>query len=534
MDNVLNIQPKLINVEDLIINKYYVNIQDGICIYKGSFIYEGNNVYAFEFGKIHGITQTLYMKEEELVNLREYNSNNKKPKLTKLRTTEWKKKLDDVKIKINSDAEQLVELYSKRLSMKGFQFDKDTEDQEKFENGFEFQLSKSQKNAINKIKYSMESERITNTLIFGNVGSGKTFVAMSVMFKCAIQGYQTVLLVPSTVLAQQHYNDFIQYFKPYNINIALLTSGIKKSEKDKTIEDIKTGKATVIIATQSILRDNIEFNNLRFMACDEAHKFGTKDKEKLQMLINNLDCIFLTGTIIPRDLMLCKLQLRDMIELESLSVRKPIITKVLNKWDDNIIKFYIEQELKNDGQIFIVYNDIEGLENMKNRILQINNRLKIGILHGKLSKKETAKIMLDFKNKLLDVLIATTVIEVGVNIPNANLMLVYGAERLGMSASMQVKGRIGRSTRQGYCLLIPTDGCETSDTAKQRLRLLEQTDNITGGMILSEADLKIRGSGKVLSKEQSGHFNDLAMGKDFFFELLSQSVQNKKLEKGIN
>jgi transcription-repair coupling factor (superfamily II helicase) len=540
MENILSMQPNLITRDNLEIGKIYINIQDGICEFRGICDYDGKNVYAFKFGVIHGITQTLYMKEEELINLREYDmpeGSKKKIKLTRLRTMEWAEKVRKAKEKINNEAEQLVELYNKQINKNGFQFPNDDTSLENFMHGFKFNLTKSQFNAIKEIKSKMNSNKMSNVLLLGDTGSGKTAVAMCLMFKCAIQGYQSTLIAPSTILAEQHYTNFIERFKDYpNIRIGLLTSGIKASQKKKVIEDIANNKLDIVIGTQSLLTDKVQFANLKYAIYDEAHSYGIKDKEKLKIKFKDLENILMmTGTAIPRDLLLAKVGLKDVIKLESISIRKPIKSKVIQGWNEQEIKPYVDNEINNNGQIFVMLNDISGLEKMKEKMLKINNKLKIDIIHGKMKKSEINDKMRRFKLGEFNTLVSTSIISVGVDIPRVNLILINNCESLGLAISHQLRGRVGRNSSQSYCLFI-TGNNSLSSVAHKRLEALSSTNQLGGGLILGEIDFKIRGGGQIVSSKmlQSGHFSDEKMGQQYFFELLEQSIQNKKLEKGIN
>lgn len=525
--SILNNEVQYIRAEDLVLNKCYLNTDKGVGIYIGCKLREGIMKYTFKYdGNKH-----VVLTEDELIYVRDYvNYTGKEVKLHSVEKKEFAKQKAKTLEKINSDADSLLEVYAKRLDVKGFKFEEDGAEQEEFENGFEFELTPSQKQTLVEIKSDMISDKVTDRLIYGDVGSGKTAIAMTSIFRCAINHYQSILLVPSTILAQQHYNKFIEQFAKYpDIKICLLTSGLKKSEKVQMIEDIKNGDIDIIIGTQSIL-SGVEFHNLKLLVTDEQHRFGVKDRDKLKVLKGNLEVLEMTATPIPRSLLMTQIGLRDMSVLESIKIRKPIESDVLKDWDEDVIKSYIDRELARDGQVFFIYNNIEALKYMKAKLLLIDSGLKIGIVHGKMKKDEIKSTMNDFINKKFDVLLASTVIEVGVDIPNANTIIIYGAERLGLAQAHQLKGRCGRSNKQAYCLFISTANKQLTNIAKKRLKALKETNNLGGGIKLASIDLQLRGGGSILSTWQNGKMGNDKLPMDYYIELLRNVVIEKKVQ----
>jgi transcription-repair coupling factor (superfamily II helicase) len=535
MENILSMQPKQITKDDLIINNYYININDGICLYKGTCDYDGENVFAFKFGIIHGIVQTLYMKEEELVNLREYDvPEGKKVRLTKLRTNDWFLTRQKIEDKINKEADELIDVYARRLHSKGFRFDKDNVEQKQFEDEFEYIPTTDQLQSVQEIKKDMESSKPMDRILIGDVGYGKTEVAMRAIFKCAIQGHQAIMLAPTNLLASQHHKDFLERFKNYNdkIKIGFLNSKSKPKDKQQMIENIANGTLNIVVSTHSILADNIKFHDLRLLCVDEEQKFGIISKEKLKKLKSNLDVLSMSATPIPRTLFMCNIGLRDISVLTTPPKNKKAIDTKNIQWNDNIITEYIARELDRQGQIYFIDNDIEELETMKQKLLKLVPFLRIAIVHGKLKKKDSDLIMKDFITKKYDLLLATTVIEVGVTVKNCNSIIIYKAESLGISQLHQLRGRCGRNSQQAYCLLVTEENKQINNISKKRLRAMEQHSELGGGIELAKEDMIQRGSGSIIDgKAQKGHMGIITY--EYYIELLENYIKNKKVSMNL-
>lgn len=531
MSNILNMKPKLITAEDLVVNNYYLNIQDGICIYRGKAIFDDEEFYQFEFGSIHRRTQNLYMSEEELINLREYDApEGKTVKLTPLRNGTWKKEKSKIEDKINKEADELIDVYARRLHSKGFRFDKDSVEQLKFEDEFLYEPTPDQLQAVQEIKQDMEDSKPMDRILIGDVGYGKTEVAMRVIFKCAIQGHQAIMLAPTNLLASQHHKDILERFKNYNdkIKIGFLNSKSKAKDKQQMIEDIANGNLNVIISTHSILADNITFHDLRLLCVDEEQRFGIMSKEKLKKLKNNLDVLSMSATPIPRTLFMCNIGLRDVSILTTPPKDKKAIDTKVMQWNDNIITEYIKRELDRQGQIYFIDNDIEELEIMKQKLLKLVPPLRIAIIHGKLKKKDSDLIMKDFIAGEYNLLLSTTVIEVGVTVKNCNTILIYKAESLGISQLHQLRGRVGRNSQKAYCLLINEEGKHINNVSKKRLKAMEAHSELGSGIELAKEDMIQRGSGSVIdTKAQKGHMGVITY--EYYIELLENYIKNKKL-----
>lgn len=526
--SILNNEVEYIRAEDLVLNKVYLNTVKGLGMYIGCKLIEGIMKYTFKYkGNKH-----VVLTEDELIYVREYiNYTGKEVKLHSVEKKEFAKQKAKTLEKINSDADELLEVYAKRLDVKGFKFEEDGADQAEFEGSLGFQLTKSQQRTLSEIKSDMISDKVMERIVLGDTSSGKTAIAMCTIFRCCIQKHQSVLLVPSTILAEQHYIKFVKQFEKYpNIKIGLLTSGLKKAQKSQMLNEIKNGEIDVIISTQSILAKDIEFKDVRLLITDESHRFGTKDKAKLKILKNNLEVLEMTATPIPRTLLMTQIGLKDISTLDSISTRKPIESEVLKGWDDEIIKSYINREIKREGQVFFIYNNIEEMEDMKQNLLLLDENLTVGIVNGKMKKDEINDVMSDFVNKKYNILLASTIIEVGVDIPNANTIIIYGSERLGLAQSHQLRGRISRNSEQAYCLFISTEGKKLTNIAQKRLKALAETTNLGGGIELSRRDLILRGGGNILGTQQKGKLGNDKMPMDYYIELLRNVVTQKKIE----
>lgn len=510
--------------EDLIVDNYYIDIDRGVCQYKRETI----DPYTFKYNwvfkyKIGG----MYYEYDSVVNsIREYDGDPNNIQLNRYTGKEWRKAKQKAKEEAQKTAKELVSIASKRKQMKGFCFSKDTEQQKQFEDAFPYQTTSGQIHALNDIKEDMESEKVMNRIIVGDVSCGKTEVAMRVAFKAVQDNKQVAVLAPSVLLAKQHYADFTERFKGFNINIGFLSSNTTAKQKRELLQDVEEGKIQILIGTHSVVGDKVKYKDIGLLICDEEHKFGKMCKNSLMKLKPNIDYLSMTATPIPQSYFKLSIGLIDVSIIDTFpNDREPIDTKAI-QWNDETIKEYINRELNRQGQIFIIENNVEGLGILKDRLLGLIPELKIGIVHGKMRPKDSAIVMDDFRNKKYDVLIATSVIEVGITVKNANTIILYNAQSFGLQQAHQIRGRVGRGDRKGYCLLV-TEEKSLNSIAQKRLQALEDNTELGCGIKLSEIDCKLRGEGDLVGIKQSGK-KYRKIGYRLYNEILQQAIKEEK------
>lgn len=525
MSDILNTQPKYLSEKDLVIGKVYLNTAHGLGIFKGKVNFDEKEVYQFQFGKLHGITQTLLMKEEELIYLREYDSTDKKIKLNKLGSGDWGKQVKKLKESAKDTAEKLLNLAIKRKTLNKQKYNTDNILNE-FESILPFEMSKGQIEAINDINNDLTiSNNLMNRLVYGGCGSGKTTVLQYCMFLTYKNHFQTVLLCPAAILAEQHFNDCQKLFKDYNINIQLLTSKTTPKNKKLIYEGIESGTIDVVIGTTSICKE-IKWNRLGMLLTDEPQKFGVLAKTFIKNLQSNIGTILATGTPLPRDFLEVESGIMDMSRINTYPKnKKPIITSII-KPDFNIIKLNIQKELDNNGKIYFVYNNVEELESMKQKLLNLVPELQIGIINGKMKKKNIEDTLIKFKNNEYNLLLSTSIIETGINI-DVNTIFIYEADMWGLSSLLQVKNRVGRFGKQGFCFLVEPSNRAINDIAKKRLNIICKYNQLGQDINIAEEDRKIRGSGKIFGTEQKGHYGN---NTSYYNELLSEAINKRKQE----
>lgn len=423
-------------------------------------------------------------------------------------------------------AKELIELYAKRQHSKGYSFSKDTVWQTEFEDSFPYAETDDQLRCIEEMKKDMESERPMDRLLCGDVGYGKTEVAIRGAFKACMDQKQVAYLVPTTILAQQQYESFKERMEKFPIRVALLNRFKTKKEQTEITKKIEAGEIDVVIGTHRLLSKDIKFKNLGLLIIDEEHRFGVKDKEKIKELKNNVDVLTMTATPIPRTLHMSILGIRDMsVIYEPPQNRKPVQTYVL-EYDDEIVKEAVTKELEHDGQVFYLYNNVEGIERKANKIQELIPEAKIGIAHGKMSGRELEEVMQDFIDHKINVLVCTTILESGIDIPNANSIIVENADRLGLAQLYQIRGRVGRSDKQGYAYIMYKKDKLLSEIADKRLKAIKEFTEFGSGFKIAMRDLEIRGAGSILGEMQHGHMEQV--GYDMYCKLLEQVVSEMK------
>lgn len=469
----------------------------------------------------------LYIPVEKIELLSKFSTNDgKMPKLNKIGSTEWQKTKMRVKKKIEDIADDLILLYSEREHAKGYAFSEDTKEQYDFENEFPFELTKDQVKVIDEIKKDMESSKPMDRLLCGDVGYGKTEVAFRSIFKAVYSGKQALILCPTTILSTQHYQNAIERFKKFPVKIVLLNRYITGIRLQKVLREIQTGEADVIIGTHKVLGKEIEFHDLGLLIIDEEQRFGVKQKEKIKQYKNNIDVLTLSATPIPRTLQMSMSGLRSLSMLETPpNNRYPVQTYVLEE-NNQIIKDAIYKELSRDGQVFLLYNHVNSIESKVEEIKKLIPDASITYAHGQMKKEEIENVMYDFTKGKSDILICTTIIETGIDIPRVNTLIILDADRFGLSQLYQIRGRVGRSNKIAYCYLMYNKYKILTEIAEKRLKVIKEFTELGSGYAIAMRDLSIRGAGDILGKEQSGFVD--SVGVELFLNMLQEEMDRRK------
>ena len=466
----------------------------------------------------------LYVLATKLESIERFAAKTAKvPKLNKIGSSDFIRLKKKVKLDILETAKDLVELYAKRQEAKGYEYSKDTIWQREFEETFPYIETYDQLLAIEAVKNDMESDRTMDRLICGDVGFGKTEVAIRATFKAVQDGKQVAYLVPTTVLCMQHFRTFTERFEKYPVKVVFLSRFNTKKENDRLVSAIKQGEVDVVIGTHRLLSKDVEFKDLGLLIVDEEQRFGVSHKEKIKRLRNNVDVLTLTATPIPRTLYMSLSGIRDMSMLtEAPPERMPIRTYVL-EYNEELIREAINRELKIDGQVFIVHNRVSDLYIFANRIKEICPYAKIAVAHGKLDEKELSDTMMDFIDKKYNVLVTTTIIETGLDIQNANTLIIDNAEQFGLAQLYQLRGRVGRSNRTAYAFFMYRKNKELTEDEFGRLKAIKENTALGSGLKIAMRDLEMRGAGNILGLSQSGHID--IVGYDMYMKLLNEAVK---------
>lgn len=469
----------------------------------------------------------LYVPTSSLDTVRKYiGTGDKEPRLNRLGSKEWENTKNRVKNNLREVAKDLIELYAKRQKMQGFAFSKDNEWQKQFEDEFPYQETDDQLRCIEEAKKDMEQAKPMDRLLCGDVGYGKTEVAIRLAFKALMDQKQVAYLVPTTVLANQQYEEFKTRMSEFAINVELLNRFRTTKEQENVIKKLKLGEIDIVIGTHRILSKDVEFKDLGLLIIDEEHRFGVQDKEKIKQLKNSVDVLTMTATPIPRTLHMSILGIRDMsVIYEPPQNRRPVQTYVL-EYDDEVVKEAITREIERNGQVFYLYNKVEGIEKKANEVSKLVPEAKVGFAHGKMTGKELEQIMMDFIQKKINVLVCTTILESGIDIPNANTIIVENADRLGLAQLYQIRGRVGRSDRQAYAYITYKREKLLSEVADKRLKAIKEFTEFGSGFKIAMRDLEIRGAGSLLGEIQHGHMEQV--GYDTYCRLLDEVVKEMK------
>lgn len=513
---------------ELSIGDFVVHEKHGLGIYRGIEKVEVDRIVKDYIKIEYRGGSNLYIPATQLDCLQKYSGADasKAPKLNKLGTQEWNKTKSKVRGAVKNIAKELVELYAVRQEKEGYVCGPDTVWQREFEEMFPYEETEDQLSAIEDAKRDMESTRIMDRLICGDVGYGKTEVALRAAFKEVQESRQVAYLAPTTILAQQIYNTFVQRMKEFPVRVELLCRFRTPAQQKKAIEDLKKGQVDVIIGTHRILSKDVQFKNLGLLIVDEEQRFGVTHKEKVKQLKKDVDVLTLTATPIPRTLHMSLIGIRDMSVLEEPPMdRMPIQTYVM-EYDEETVREAINRELRRGGQVYYVYNRVTDIADVALRIAKLVPDARVDFAHGQMSERELENVMYSFVNGDIDVLVSTTIIETGLDISNVNTMIIHDSDRYGLSQLYQLRGRIGRSNRTAYAFLMYRKNVMLKETAEKRLAAIREYTDLGSGFKIAMRDLELRGAGNLLGAQQHGHMN--AVGYDLYCKMLNEAVKEAK------
>jgi transcription-repair coupling factor (superfamily II helicase) len=535
MKNVSDAQ-RIKNYQDLKVGDYVVHINHGIGQYLGVETLEIDGIHKDYLHLRYAGNDKLYVPVEQLDQVQKYiGSEEKEPKLYHLGGTDWARVKSKVSKSVRDIAQDLIKLYAERQATPGHAFSPDGPWQREFEAMFPYEETADQLKSIEEIKKDMELGRPMDRLLCGDVGYGKTEVAIRAAFKAVMDGKQVAVLVPTTILAQQHYETFKERFTGFPVNIDVVSRFKTRKQMTESMKKLKDGTTDVIIGTHRLLNKDVVFKDLGLLIIDEEQRFGVSHKEKLKALKTTVDCLTLTATPIPRTLHMSMLGIRDLSVIETPPENRfPVQTYVV-EYSDMLVREAIEREIGRGGQVYFLYNKVNGIDQMADRIRQLVPEARVSIGHGRMSEEELERVMLDFLQGESDVLVSTTIIETGIDIPNVNTLIVYDADHLGLSQLYQLRGRVGRSNRIAYAYFTYQKDKVLTEVAEKRLQAIKEFTELGSGFKIAMRDLSIRGAGSLLGAEQHGFI--ASVGFDLYSDMLAQAVQELKgdvVEKAEN
>jgi len=522
------------NINDIKEGEYVVHSIHGVGIYTGISKQELDGELKDYLTIEYASKDKLHIPAEQINLLVRYRgSGTVKPKLSRMGGKDWENTKTKVKKEVEQVAYDLLRLYAKRKMQKGIQFLPDTNWQVEMEEAFEYTETPDQMKAINDVKSDMESEQPMDRLICGDVGFGKTEVAMRGIFKAVTSGKQAAVIVPTTILAFQHFNTISERFKPFGVNVELLSRFRSSKEQRETLKHLATGECDVVIGTHKLLQDGIVFKDLGLLVIDEEHRFGVRHKEKLKSLKENIDIITMSATPIPRTLYMSLSGIKDLSVINTPPKNRLPIRTYVGEYNDILIRNAIVHELDREGQVFYLYNRVETIEEFKLQLQKLVPNARIAVGHGQMDEKQLENVIIDFANREYDILLATTIIENGIDIPNANTIIIHNADKFGLAQLYQLRGRVGRSQRQAYCYCLYNKSKEMTSDAAQRLKAIKEFTTLGSGYQIAVRDVEIRGVGNILGTKQHGHM--VNVGFDTYCQLLEETVQElqgQSVEKG--
>ena len=513
--------------EDLVVGSYVVHDHHGVAIYKGNVTQSIGAIERDYFLLEYRKGDRLYVPAEQINLLRPYTGGSH-PRLSRMGGSDWQKTKTRVRSEIQEIVEDLVSLYQKRLATEGHAYPPDTPWQREIEDSFPFQETPDQIIAIQEVKKDMERRQPMDRLVCGDVGFGKTEIALRAAFKAIQDNKQVALLVPTTLLAQQHFQTFATRLSAYPIRIEVLSRFLTTKEKSRVVNQLSTGEVDLVIGTHRLLSDDVVFHDLGLLVVDEEQRFGVKHKEMLKELKASIDVLTLSATPIPRTLEMSLTGIRDLTTLNTPPVdRQPILTFV-GDYEESIVIAAIRRELLREGQVFFVHNRVADIEKMAETLRNLVPEARIAVAHGQMDENKLEKVVMDFWEGSFDVLVCTTIIESGIDMPSVNTLIVSNADRLGLGQLHQLRGRVGRSESRAYAYLLTPKGSSLSDTAYERLRTVGEATELGSGFRIAMRDLEIRGSGNLLGTGQSGHV--ASVGYDLYCQLVNEEVSALKGE----
>ncbi|VED33511.1 transcription-repair coupling factor [Staphylococcus warneri] len=518
---------KIKSYQDLNVGDYVVHVHHGVGRYLGVETLEVGEQHRDYIKLQYKGTDQLFVPVDQMDQVQKYvASEDKSPRLNKLGGTEWKKTKAKVQQSVEDIADELIDLYKQREMSVGYQFGPDTEEQSTFELDFPYELTPDQSKSIDEIKGDMERERPMDRLLCGDVGYGKTEVAVRAAFKAVMEGKQVAFLVPTTILAQQHYETLIERMQDFPVEIQLISRFRSTKEVKETKEGLKSGYVDIVVGTHKLLGKDIHYKDLGLLIVDEEQRFGVRHKERIKTLKNNVDVLTLTATPIPRTLHMSMLGVRDLSVIETPPENRfPVQTYVLEQ-NTNFIKEALERELSRDGQVFYLYNKVQSIYEKREQLQMLMPDANIAVAHGQMTERDLEETMLSFINHEYDILVTTTIIETGVDVPNANTLIIEEADRFGLSQLYQLRGRVGRSSRIGYAYFLHPANKVLNETAKERLQAIKEFTELGSGFKIAMRDLNIRGAGNLLGKQQHGFID--SVGFDLYSQLLEEAVNEKR------
>lgn len=519
---------KIKSFTDLKPGDYVVHVNHGIGVYKGIKQIEVDGHKRDYLDIVYDKGDKLYVPVDQMDLVQKFiGAEGKTPKVNKLGGTEWTKAKTKVKNSINEIAQDLVKLYAARSTIKGYKFSKDTEWQKQFEDEFPYEETPDQLTSLAEIKADMESDKPMDRLLCGDVGYGKTEVAFRAAFKAVMDGKQVAFLVPTTILAEQHYKNMLKRFSDFPVKIDMVSRFRSAKEQKATLKAVKEGNVDILVGTHRLVSKDVVFKDLGLLIIDEEQRFGVSQKEKIKQLKKNVDVLTLSATPIPRTLHMSLTGARDISVIETPpEERYPIQTYVVEQ-NDQLVRDAILREVNRGGQVYYVYNRVETIDDMAKYIADLVPECRVGIIHGKMTEKQLEKEMMEFMNQNYDILVCTTIIETGIDIPNVNTMIVHDADKLGLSQLYQLRGRVGRSNRIAYAYFMYTKDKVLTEVAEKRLKALRDFTELGSGFKIAMRDLEIRGAGNMMGSAQHGHM--AAIGYDLYCRMLEDTI---KLIKG--
>ena len=512
--------------QELEVGDYVVHDNYGIGQYLGIKTLEVQGVHRDYLYVAYAGDDTLYIPVEQFNLVRKYSSSEgKAPKINKLGSSQWQKAKAKARNKVDDIADKLIEIYAARMNQTGYAFPVDNEMQLEFENAFGYELTEDQVRSVKEIKEDMEKPQPMDRLLCGDVGFGKTEVALRAVFKAILGNKQVAFLCPTTILSMQHYKTMLDRFENFPVKVALLNRFTSTKQKNQILKDLKEGNIDLLVGTHRILSKDVEFKDIGLLCIDEEQRFGVKQKEKIKEYRKTIDVLTLSATPIPRTLQMSLMGIRGLSQIETPPKnRQPVQTYVIEK-NDVLIKQIIERELARDGQVFYLHNRTSNIANTADKIGRMVPGAKVVVGHGKMDKNEIEDVMMRFVNKEYNVLICTTIIETGIDIPNANTIIVENADKFGLSQLYQIKGRVGRSNRGAYAYLLYNPSKVLTEEASKRLKAIKEFTELGSGYKIAMRDLAIRGAGDILGGTQSGFIDSI--GFDMFMKILQDSVNQK-------